>query len=592
MSSVTVKKELKIKFRQLEWLIIAMAGTTLASLHIIRYIFLNSGAQITELQIILDWLFAMVIIGGLVHFSFREISKIQNELIEKREQANKAENRIQHIIDTTQDTIFSIDCEGKFTFISKSAETLTGYHSEDILSMNIQDILSTEYHAFVSKQLNKINDLAGQHLFIDIKQKNGVIVPTEVSFIPIKNSSGQLLGYQGIARDVTERREAEKANQEKEKYLQAIANVGETILETTAEIPYKAILDILCKASGSHRGFVLFHDADYLHKQIADKKVYFSNEDNNIQRDCSQSPLVIIHDNINGNGDTTKTAELLLQNLYSDNTMENMTHNDTMTINSHGGEITMLMPLIVETKSIGIIGFNKPAESGSWKSVHLNLLLTSTNMLSQAIERQITNEQIKQHFLSLAKIISEALFAVDPYTASHQQRLAKMVCLVGKRKGLISKQLEWLYFCGLLHDVGKIAVPTTILSKPGRLTNEEWGLVRSHVERGAEILRGMNLPDNVTKAILHHHERLDGSGYPAGIKGDELSLEARILGICDVVEAMSSHRPYRPARSKEEIQAELKNGKALKYDPELVDLMLEMIENDEFSSCFQQQDSE
>ena len=118
MATETVRKELKIKFNQLEWLIIAMAGCTLASLHIIRFVIFNSGVQPTILQMVLDWLFAMIIISGLVHFSFREMSKIQQELISKREQANKAEQRLQHIIDNTQDTIFIIDREGDLTFSS------------------------------------------------------------------------------------------------------------------------------------------------------------------------------------------------------------------------------------------------------------------------------------------------------------------------------------------------------------------------------------------------------------------------------------------------------------------------------------------
>jgi PAS domain S-box-containing protein len=580
-----IRKVLKYKFRQLEWLIIAMAGSTLGSLQIIRYVILSSGAQLSVLHMTLDWLFAMIIITGLVHFSFRELIKIQNELIDKREQADKAEKRMQHIIDMTQDSIFTIDLKGNFTFVNKSAEVLTGYPVQEILAMNIQDILTTEYRTFIFKKLNEFKDLPGPHIYINVAQKSSQIVPIEVGFIPIKDSHGELSGYQGVARDITERREVEKAHQEKEKYLQAIARVGQIILETTAGIPYKAILEILCKATGSHRGFVILHDADPSCILTTNRMADGYTEDSKKQGAYTQSPLVIIYDN--GHSDTTKETELLLQSIYNHNTIENMSQKDGISINSRDGEITMLMPLIAETKSVGVIGFNKPIESGSWKSVHMNLLLTATNMLSQAIERQKTNEQLKRHFISLAKIISKALFAVDPYTASHQQRLAEMVCLVGERKGLPPKQLEWLYFCGLLHDVGKIAVPATILSKPGRLTNEEWGLVRSHVERGGEIIREMNLPDNVTNSILHHHERLDGSGYPTGIKGDELSLEARILGICDVVEAMSSHRPYRPARSREEIQAELKKGRGRKYDSQLVDLMLNMIENNEFSPCFQ-----
>jgi PAS domain S-box-containing protein/putative nucleotidyltransferase with HDIG domain len=577
MSSEIMRKEIKTKFRQLEWLIIAMAGAALGSLQIMRYAFLSTGAQPLIWPMVIDWLFVMVIITGLVHFSFREISKIQNELINKREQATKAEKRIQHIIDITQDAIFTLDCEGNFTFASKAIETLTRFSSDSILRMNIEDILSTEYRSFIYKQLKDPKDITGRHLFVDVAQQDGTIVPVEMSFISIKDYSGKVLGFQGIARDNTAHREIEKAHKEKEVYLQAIARVGQIILETPAGIPYKAILETLCKASGGHRGFVVLHDDNTSSSQHTTGQVSQTSPSDT----QNMSHYIIIHDNSNSGGEH-KTAELLSQNIVNTSQVENMSQKEKVIVHDDD-TISVLVPIIVETKIVGIIGFNKPVETGSWQSAHINLLSTAANMVSQALERQKTNVQLKRHFISLAKIISKAMSAIDPYTASHQQRLAEMVCLVGGKVGLNPKQLEWLYFCGLLHDVGKIAIPSAILSKPGKLTSEEWGLMRSHVKRGHEILQDMNLPDNVMNTILQHHEREDGSGYPDGVKGDKLSTESRILGICDVVEAMSSYRPYRPALSKTEIFTELDKGKGSKYDPKLTDLVLTMLKNDELS---------
>src|SRR4030042_650568 len=275
-----------------------MAGAALGSLQIMRYAFLSTGAQSLVWQMVIDWLFVMVIITGLVHFSFREISKIQNELINKREQANRAEKRIQHIIDMTQDAIFTIDTEGNFTFASKSIETLTGFSMDSVLSMNIEDILSAEYRSFIYKQLKEAKDLAGRHLYIDVAQQNGTIVPIEISFIPIKNYSGELLGFQGIARDVTEHREIEKAHKEKEVYLQAIARVGQIILETPAGIPYKAILEILCKASGGHRGFVVLHEDSTSPAQHCTELISEASPSNSKSEGTqSISPYIVIHEN-------------------------------------------------------------------------------------------------------------------------------------------------------------------------------------------------------------------------------------------------------------------------------------------------------
>ena len=148
--------------------------------------------------------------------------------------------------------------------------------------------------------------------------------------------------------------------------------------------------------------------------------------------------------------------------------------------------------------------------------------------------------------------------------------------------GLESDALQGLYIGGLLHDIGKISVPESILTKPGKLSEEEWALVRSHARQGYEILKETTFPWSVAGMALHHHERLDGSGYPDGLSGDELSPEVRILGVCDVVEAMSSFRPYRPARSKEEVIEEIKEGSGTKYDDSVVDVVLKVIESGEF----------
>ena len=145
--------------------------------------------------------------------------------------------------------------------------------------------------------------------------------------------------------------------------------------------------------------------------------------------------------------------------------------------------------------------------------------------------------------------------------------------------GLDEEKLLGLYIGALLHDIGKIAVPEMILNKPGHLINTELAIIRSHPERGYEMLEKTHFPWPVQDMILHHHERLDGSGYPEGIKGDKLSLEVRILGVCDVVEAMGSHRPYRASRKKEEILEEIKKGQGTKYDPKIVKIVLKIVED-------------
>jgi putative nucleotidyltransferase with HDIG domain len=194
-------------------------------------------------------------------------------------------------------------------------------------------------------------------------------------------------------------------------------------------------------------------------------------------------------------------------------------------------------------------------------------------------ERRKVQEQLERSFIDLVETVSRAMDSRDPYTAGHEKRVAELARLVGERMGLDENILMGLYIGGLLHDIGKISTPESLLSRPGKLVEEEWALLRAHTKRGYEILKETNLPWPVAEMTLHHHERLDGSGYPHGISGDKLSLEVRILGVCDVVEAMSSHRPYRPARRKDEVIEEIQSGRGVLYDATVVDAMLKIIEN-------------
>jgi len=200
-------------------------------------------------------------------------------------------------------------------------------------------------------------------------------------------------------------------------------------------------------------------------------------------------------------------------------------------------------------------------------------------ILRDITEQKKAEEQLERSFIDLAETVSSAVGSRDPYTAGHQRRVAYLASLVGEKMGLDNGRLQGLYIGGLLHDIGKISTPESILSKPGNLTREEWSLIRAHAQRGYDILKDADLPWPVAEMALHHHERLDGSGYPDGLSGDELSLECRILAVCDVVEAMSSFRPYRPARSKAETLKEIRGGRGTKYDAAVVDIMLEMIED-------------
>jgi putative nucleotidyltransferase with HDIG domain len=192
-------------------------------------------------------------------------------------------------------------------------------------------------------------------------------------------------------------------------------------------------------------------------------------------------------------------------------------------------------------------------------------------------ERQQSAERMKRVLLQTVKAVSLTLEMRDPYTAGHQRRVAQLALAIGERMGLDPDRLEGLHTGALIHDLGKINVPSDFLSRPGKLSDAAFGVIKSHPDVGAEIVDGIDFPWPVADMIRQHHERLDGSGYPNGLTGAGIILEARILAVADVVEAISSHRPYRPSLGLDAALREIQDKAGTAYDPVVVEACLKVI---------------
>ncbi len=166
----------------------------------------------------------------------------------------------------------------------------------------------------------------------------------------------------------------------------------------------------------------------------------------------------------------------------------------------------------------------------------------------------------------------------DPYTAGHGRRVSEIAILIAEEMGLDKKTIERIRVSSLLHDIGKISIPSEILSKPSKLNQLEFEIIKGHVNSGYNILKNIGQFSNIANIVLMHHERLDGSGYPNGVNGENIPLEAMILAVCDVYEAMTSHRPYRAAYTKKEAINELVINKGKLYDPQVVDAFVRIVE--------------
>jgi HD-GYP domain-containing protein (c-di-GMP phosphodiesterase class II) len=177
---------------------------------------------------------------------------------------------------------------------------------------------------------------------------------------------------------------------------------------------------------------------------------------------------------------------------------------------------------------------------------------------------------------AIIEVIESSISARDPYTVAHQQRTTKLACRIAEEMDLPEENLRDLHVAGRLHDLGKIAVPGDILTKPGRLTPFEFSLIRIHPQKACDILRPLKL-GKVSRIILQHHERLNGSGYPLKLKGSGILMEAKILAVADVVDAMYSHRPYRPALGLKRALEEINHHKGTLYEPAVVEACLKVM---------------
>jgi len=198
--------------------------------------------------------------------------------------------------------------------------------------------------------------------------------------------------------------------------------------------------------------------------------------------------------------------------------------------------------------------------------------------------RKLAEDKLRKSYTKLQKTLNGTINALasivetnDPYTSGHQKRVAFLAIAISEELGLDKNKIEAIGTAACIHDIGKINIPASILSRPGKLSDIEFEMIKAHSKIGYDIIKEIEFPSSVEEIVLQHHERLDGSGYPDGLKNKDIILEAKILGVADVVEAMSSHRPYRPSLGMKNALKEITKGKSKHYDTKVVDACIKII---------------
>lgn len=251
-------------------------------------------------------------------------------------------------------------------------------------------------------------------------------------------------------------------------------------------------------------------------------------------------------------------------------------------VQAHGYQANIALPLRSEGKTFGALSIYS-SEADAFDEEEIPLLEELANDLAYGIITLRARIEQGQHALLLRQGLEQSIQTIaatvesrDPYTAGHQRRVADLATAIAREMGLPQEQVNGIHLAATIHDLGKIRVPSEILSKPGRLNPIEFKLIQMHSQEGYEILKEVTFPWPIATIVLQHHEKLDGSGYPQGLKGEEILLEAKILTVADVVEAMSSHRPYRPGLGLEAALAEIEAQRGIQFEPLAVDACLKL----------------
>lgn len=443
-----------------------------------------------------------------------------------RETLRRSESRYRRLFETAQDGILLLNADtSQIEDVNPYLKQMLGYTHEEFLGKKLWDVgLFADITASkdLFRELQAVGYVRYEHL--PLKSKTGTIV--DVEFVSNSYDCEGVTVIQCNIRNISDRVRAEQE-------LQAVNEKLQGVLEQ------------------SNAGICIIQD---------EKFVYINSRGAEIVG--RGSPEELVGANPLGwilAGDRGKVAE----------SMRQLATGESKKLAFDFG-VTRLDAVAIQ------VGINAAVATHSGRPAVVAVLQDITEKKRNEAEVQGYIEQLKialNGTVEVATIMSEMR---DPYTVGHERRVALIAVAIGAELGFDVGRLEGLQIAGHLHDVGKISIPAEILSKPSKLSAIELALVREHAQAGYDILKNVKFPWPVAQITLQHHERMDGSGYPQGLKGEKILIEARILAVADVIEAMSSHRPYRPGLGIDIALEEIESGRGTAYDTNVADACLRL----------------
>ncbi|MDA3945457.1 MAG: PAS domain S-box protein [Helicobacteraceae bacterium] len=526
----------------------------------------------------------------LVELDKPYIMSIARDISERKvtEEALRAsEEKFRSITVSAQDAIIMMDNEGKISFWNEAAEIMFGYPAQKVMGEPLHTLIAPERfmeaHRAGFEQFKKTGEGAavGKTVELFALRKNGEEFPVELSLSVVeRNNCWHAIG---IIRDITERKQAEAALQRANRALRTLSAGNLALVRAESEDALLTEVTSVIVDKGGYSLAAVYYAEDNPQKSLIPKACSGRKKDNF----CEGNPRW--SENEKSELPVTRAIESGATQICRDIAAETGLKLWRDAVLSHGYLSNIALPLSGGGRVFGALSIYS-SELEPFDDEEVQLLEELANDLAYGIGTLRTRAEHEQHAVLLQQSLEQSILTIaatvearDPYTAGHQRRVGELATAIAKEMELPEMQVQGIHFAAIIHDLGKIHVPAEILSKPGRLNDLEYRLIQMHSQAGYDILKDVSFPWPIAEIILQHHEKLDGSGYPQGLKDGEIRLEAKIICVADVVEAISSHRPYRPALGTEPALEEIRQGKGSLYDPAVVDACLSLFTEKDFA---------
>jgi PAS domain S-box-containing protein len=420
---------------------------------------------------------------------------------------------------------------------------------------------------------------------------DGKTVWIRTSKVALRNAQGNAIGMLGIYDDITEHKRAELSLHNANRALRAIGACNETMFRSLSETDLLNGICTLIVEIGKYRMAWIGYAHNDAEKSVKPVAMHGIEQGYLDDRKFSWDEKIPAGRGPTGNAIRSGKSQIN-QNFLTNPALGPWREAALQ----RGYQSSIALPLANTRGIFGALMIYAP-EADAFNAEEVVLLEELSKDLSLGIEtlrtraerdriaeenqRQMVEQQ--QSLKDFVRVIASTVEMRDPYTAGHQHRVSQLAAAIAREMGFSEHRTNGIELAAIVHDLGQINVPAEIMCRPGKLNEYEYLLIKQHPQTGYEALKDIQFPWPIATIVLQHHERMDGSGYPQGLKGDQILPESRIMAVADMTEAMLSHRPYRPARTMDYVIAELESGSGTRYDKAAVDACLTLLRDKGFS---------